>query len=165
VTTLQVKFHLVIMTCCAASILPSFCDVLNCQSTNSSSPHQDEIITLRRKLQQADTEITMLKGRLLDSEAQVAAATSSDTSRTHSVASLNLAIDSLKHDISSLRCRVASADRNTAFANMESMFHASRCRAANAVAAALPPNQYRSLQSCATLRYDLDVKVRYNCVN
>lgn len=152
------------VTCCSTSLI-SFCDALHYQSTNLAPPHQDEIITLRRRLQKADTETAMLKGRLSDSEAQVAAFTSSDTSGAHSVASLSLVIDNLNRNIAALQCRVATADRNTAFANMESMFHVSRYRAAIAVVASLPLTQCRSLQSCATLRYDLDVKVRYNNVN
>jgi hypothetical protein len=120
--------------------------------------HQDEVVTLRRRLQQADNEVIALKQSLTGSIASAAAA-SSESSGSNSSAALKLVIDVLHRDIEILRDRVTAADRAAASAHMASIVHMSSARAASAVAAALPAPQRRLLQACATVQCELDLQV------
>jgi hypothetical protein len=121
------------------------------------SKHQDEIITLRRKLQHSEAEIISLKERLSCSMANVTAA-SSDVSGPNSVGALKLVIDVLHRDMTSLQNCVSSANQTASIAHMESVFQLSRFRAASAVAAAIPSSQRLLLQACATFQCELDVQ-------
>jgi hypothetical protein len=120
--------------------------------------YQDEIVTLRRRLQQSEEETLAFKERFSSSSAHAAAALS-DTSASNSSAALKSATDALHRDIASLQSRLVSADRAAAFANMEFVVQVPRLRAANAVATAIPAAQRRLLQACAMLHCDLDIQV------
>ncbi len=115
------------------------------------------MISLRRKLLQVEAENLGLQERLSGSLVQAAAV--SGASGTNGAEALKLVVDVQHRDIEILRDRLASADRAAASANMDCIIHVANCRAAVAVAAAVPLPLRRLLQACASLQYGLDVQV------
>ncbi len=65
---------------------------------DESDTTSNEVVTLRRRLQQADNEVTALKPSLAGSIASAAAA-SSESSGSYSSAALKLVIDVLNREI------------------------------------------------------------------
>ena len=116
------------------------------------------MISLRRKLLQVEAENLGLQERLSGSLVQAAAAVSG-ASGTNGAEALKLVVDVQHRDIEILRDRLASADRAAASANMDCIIHVANCRAAVAIAAAVPLPLRPLLQACASLQYGLEVQV------